>query len=282
MPELAIISSLMVGAAIAAAAFSGEDYFLRAFLYVETDFTDKLKRMRIRAPNLRAILLCWLGITLGISILIWIALGLPVIGLLVGILLFCLPWYVLRRMAEKRREQIEDQLADAMVSLSSAIRAGLSLAQAMEILAKQCPNPIAQEFQQIYGEYQMGKTLETCLVETKQRLDSENFALFSAAMDASRQSGGRLNETVERIAHSVRELQRLERKIKSETAQARSSAVYMAMAPPVILAMYYFLMDPESTSRLFTEIPGQLMLATATILDIAAYLWARKILNPEI
>jgi tight adherence protein B len=185
-------------------------------------------------------------------------------------------------MAEQRRLQIEDQLADAMVSLSSAIRAGLSLAQAMEILARQCPPPIAQEFQQIYGEYQMGKTLETCLAETKVRLKSENFALFAAAMEASRQSGGRLNETVERIAHSVRELQRLERKIHAETAQARASAVYMAMAPAAILLLYYFGLDPESTSRLFTELPGQMMLATSVILNIVAYFWARRILSPEI
>jgi len=35
---------------------------------------------------------------------------------------------------------------------------------------------------------------------------------------ASHESGGRLNETVERIADSVLEMQRLERKINSETA----------------------------------------------------------------
>ncbi|MBL8851417.1 MAG: type II secretion system F family protein [Planctomycetaceae bacterium] len=238
--------------------------------------------MRIRPRNLRAILICWLAVTTAVSTVMWIVLGLPIIGLLAGVLLFCLPWYILRQKAQQRQEQIEDQLADAMVSLSSAIRAGLSLAQAMEILARQCPPPIAQEFQQIYGEYQMGKTLETCLAETKDRLKSENFALFAAAMEASRQSGGRLNETVERIAHSVRELQRLERKIHSETAQARASAVYMAMAPAAILFLYYFGLDPESTSRLFTELPGQMMLATAAILNIVAYFWARRILSPEI
>ena len=256
--------------------------FGRAFGFVESDITEKLRRMRVRPRNLRAILVCWLAFTGAVAAVLWIIFSLPIIGLLVGVVLFCLPWFILRRMAEQRRLQIEDQLADAMVSLSSAIRAGLSLAQAMEILARQCPPPIAQEFQQIYGEYQMGKTLETCLAETKVRLKSENFALFAAAMEASRQSGGRLNETVERIAHSVRELQRLERKIQSETAQARASAVYMAMAPGVILLLYYFGLDPESTSRLFTELPGQMMLAISAILNIVAYFWARKILSPEI
>ena len=62
-------------------------------------------------------------------------------------------------------------------------------------------------------------------------MQSENFALLAATLLASHESGGRLNEIVERIAQSVRELQRLERKIMAETAQARTSAVYMALAP---------------------------------------------------
>jgi hypothetical protein len=33
---------------------------------------------------------------------------------------------------------------------------------------------------------------------------------------------------------------------------------------------------------MFTELPGQMMLATAAILNIAAYFWARRILSPEI
>ena len=134
----------------------------------------------------------------------------------------------------------------------------------------------------MYGEYQMGKPLERVLVETRDRLKSENFALFAAAMQASRESGGRLNETVERIAHSVMELQRLERKVVSETAQARTSAVYMALAPFAVMVMYYFFIDPQNTERLFTTVPGQLILCTSLIFNLVAYLWARKILNADI
>ena len=102
------------------------------------------------------------------------------------------------------------------------------------------------------GEYELGKPLDRTLTEAKARLQSENFALFAAAMLASRESGGRLNETVDRIAHSVLELQRLERKVLSETAQARKSAVYMALAPLLILIVYYFV-DPENTSGCSTR-----------------------------
>lgn len=280
--ELAILGSLLVGAAIGLGFYAGRSALGRLFAFMEGDLRDKLRRLRLPGRNLRTLMVCWLGATIGVLLVMWVGLGLPVLGGLTASLLFCLPWYILRRMAEARRQKIEDQLADAMVALSSAIRAGLSLPQSMEILSRQCPHPISQEFQQLYGEYQMGKTMEAALKETKERLESENFALFAAAMEASRQSGGRLNETVERIAHSVRELQRLERKVQSETAHARKSAVYMALAPAFILALYYFAVDPESTVKLFTEVPGQLILATAVMLNLVAYLWARKILSPEI
>ena len=80
------------------------------------------------------------------------------------------PWYLLRRMAERQRQKIEDQLADAMVTLANAVRAGLSLAQSLEILAAQCPKPINAEFHQIVAEYNLGKPLERTLTEAKERL----------------------------------------------------------------------------------------------------------------
>ena len=276
------ISSLLIGLAVLIAAWAGAETYRGWLEALEADFREKLRRLRIKSQKLRAYLLAWLIFVLGVFLVFWIFWDMLVLGFAISLLLICLPWYLIRRMAERRAEKIEDQLADAMVSLSSAIKAGLSLAQAIEILAQQTPRPICQEFRQIHGEYQLGKPMERCLQETKERLRSENFALFAAAMEASRESGGRLNETVDRIAHSVRELQRLERKIRSETAQARSSAVYMALAPLAILAMYYFVIDRENTERLFTTVPGQIMLCAALTLNVIAYLWARAILNPEI
>jgi tight adherence protein B len=193
----------------------------------------------------------------------------------------CVPWFLLQRMAERHRLQNEDQLADAMVSLSSAVKAGLSLAQALGVLAAQSPQPIKAEFRRIVSEYELGKPLDRTLEEARERLKSENFALFAAALLASRESGGRLNETIDRIARSIRELQRLERKILSETAMARRSAVYMALAPFFILVLYYFI-DANAVALLFRTIVGQLLMATAVLLNVVAYFWARMILNPEI
>jgi tight adherence protein B len=277
----ALLGIASVGLATAIAGYAGSGYLMRAFDAVERNLAGKLRRLRVSRRHLRNCLVGWLAAAGLAFVGCWLALGSPVFALLTVVLIAAAPWHLLRRMAERRRQKIEDQLADAMVLLASAIRAGLSLAQALEILAAQCPKPIQAEFRQIVAEYQLGKPLGAALSEAKDRLESENFALLAAALLASQESGGRLNETVERIAQSVRELQRLERKITAETAQARTSAVYMALAPGLILVVYYFV-DPLNTTLLFTKMAGQMLLAAALLFDVLAYFWARVILNPDI
>ena len=278
---IAIASSAFVGVGTGLFAFFARPYYWSVIDYLESDLTDKLRRLHIPTGSVRNGLVAW-SIVLALTVLsFWLLAGSLTFAVLGSLLIFCGPWWILRRMAERHREKIEDQLADSMVSLSSSIRAGLSLAQAIKILADNSPKPIKAEFSRIVGEYEMGKPLDRTLDEAKNRLRSENFALFAAAMLASRESGGRLNETVDRIAHSVRELQRLERKVQADTAMARKSAMYMAITPVIILIVYFFV-DRVAVISMFTTLPGQLLLAVAIMLNITAYLWACYILNPDI
>ena len=279
-PETLLLSTFM-GIAVGVASWTSRDWVSRMIDLIEADVRKKLKAMRIVAPRLRMYLSSWIYLMVIALVGLWFGYGNPVFAFMAVALMGPLPWYLLRRMAERRRLKIEDQLAGSMTTLAGAIRAGLSLAQALEILAEQSPSPIRLEFQHMVGQYSMGKTLQETLLEAKQRLQSENFSMFAAAMLASRESGGKLNETVERIADSVREFQRLERKIESETAQARKSALYMAIAPPVILLVYYFV-DPVNTGRLFSTLPGQIMLSVAILLNVSAWLWSRSILAADI
>jgi tight adherence protein B len=273
-------ASLLMGAGVGWGAYASRGYYSQALDFLERDFGDKLRTLRRPVKDLRRWLIAWHVVSAAVCIGLILFDGLVFAVLCLGLLL-AFPWYLLRRLAEARKQKIEDQLADAMVALSGAIQAGLSLAQSLEILATQCPRPISDEFRQMVGEYDLGKPLVQTLTEAKARLRSENFSLFAAAMLASHDSGGRLNETVDRIARSVLELQRLERKLLSETAQARKSAVYMALTPLFVLIAYYFV-DPDNTVRMFETLPGQLMLSFAVLLNIVAYLWARRILTPDI
>ena len=276
-----LLANLAMGGGAGVLAWSGRGYYSQGLDLLERDLAEKLRRLRTSTVHLRRWLVVWSVLVAASLFGFWIALDSLAFGLLAAVFLAAAPWYLVRRMAQRYKQKAEDQFADAMVTFSSAVKAGLSIAQALELLGEQTPRPIQNEFRQIVAEYKLGKPLERTLVEAKERLRSENFALFAAALLASRESGGRLNETVDRIAHAVLEMQRLERKILSETAQARKSAIYMAIAPLLILVVYYFV-DPLNTTRLFTTVPGQILLSISLVLDVTAYLWARAILSPDI
>ncbi len=280
MDSLELILCVLTGVLVAGAAYANLGNYSALIDFVERDLRDRLRSLRALTPHLRRWINIWLALVAAIFFILWLGFEMLPTGMLVAALLCAGPWYIVRRLATTRRQKIEDQLADAMVMFSSAVRAGLSIAQSLELLADDCPKPINQEFKQIVGEYQLGKPLERTLTEAKERLQSENFVLFTAALLASRESGGRLNETVERISKSVLELQRLERKVMSETAQARKSAVYMILILPIILLAYAF-MAPEEVAQ-FQTLPGQIILAIAVILTLIAYVWALRIIRTEI
>ncbi len=281
MDMMAWICCLVMGVCVAGAAHFGAVGFHGLVDRIEQDLSDRLRSLRVSSLHLRRWIYLWLGVVAALFFALWLAGDALTFAIGLAVLCSAGPWYLVRRMSQQRRQKIEDQLADAMVMFSGAIRAGLSIPQALEILAVECPLPIRQEFAQLVGEYRLGRPLEKTLEEGKARLKSENFVLFAAALLASRESGGRLNETVERISKSILEIQRLERKIVSETAQARKSALYMAIAPALILVVYFYI-DPVNTQMLFVTLPGQIMLCAAVVLNLVAYGWARLILNPDI
>lgn len=281
MDPFFLLCNLVTGLCVAGATWASRSCAGSMLDVIEADLNDRLRSLRIVTPRLRLWITIWLWIVACVFFLLWLGFDLWVFGILAATLLSAGPWYLVRRLAATRRQKIEDQLADAMVMFSNGVKAGLSLAQSLQLLAEECPRPIRQEFQQIVGEYNLGKPLERTLSEAKERLRSENFLLFAAALMASRESGGRLNETVERISRSVLELQRLERKVKAETAQARKSAVYMAIVPAFILLTYTYL-DPENTRLLFVTFAGQVMLTVCVVLNIGAYFWAVRILSADI
>src|SRR5690606_8626602 len=98
---MSLVSSVFVGLAIACALIAGADTYGPWLEKVETDFRDKLRRLRIKARNLRAYLLGWLTVVAGVFLVFWILWNMFVLGLVVSGLLLALPWYIVRRMAER-------------------------------------------------------------------------------------------------------------------------------------------------------------------------------------
>lgn len=200
------------------------------------------------------------------------------IGLGIG---FIVPGMHMRKRLQTRREKLELQFPDAITAISSSVQAGLSLPQAIEEAGDKLGAPVGQELSLISRQYKSGLPLDEALRLAQGRLKSRHFNLISSALIISRERGGDLVQVLERIAASLREIYRLEAKIRTETAGPRFEGRIMLFVPAFVLALLHFVMR-EAVSMMFHTLFGVVITIVAVALMVVAYLWIRRIVGEEV
>ena len=218
------------------------------------------------------VILAIIGYRLTGSILGFVALG----G--VGVLL---PSAMLKLLKKRRIARLEQQLVGGIQTLASGVRAGLNLVQAMGLVARDGPVPLRQEFAHLLREYEFGLPLEEAMDNAAARIGSTDFRLLFSALKTHRERGGDLGLTLDRISASIREIQRLEGRIKTLTAQGKASAKFLAMLVVLVLAALY-LIAPEAVRNLFVDDLGKVLLFAIVVLNVVGFLWIRKIVDIDI
>lgn len=192
-----------------------------------------------------------------------------------------LPKKLLKFLQARRVEKLENQLVGGITTLSSGVRAGLNLVQAMELLARDGPVPLKQEFLHLVKEYEYGVSLEEAMSNAAVRIDSGDFHLLFAALLTHRERGGDLGETLDRIGESLREIQRLEGRVKSLTAQGRATSRFLGLLVGIVMLIVY-LNDTDHVRMLFVDNLGKLIIAAIIALLSLGFLWIRKIVAVDI
>jgi len=191
------------------------------------------------------------------------------------------PNLVVHHLELKRRQRLEFQLVDTVTTLASAMRANLNMVQAFELLVTNSIGPIRQEFAQLLREYDMGLDLGKAMQNAAKRIGSSHYRLLFTPLQKHRRRGGNVGETLDSLAESIREIQRLEGKLDALTAQGRSQARMMAAMPVVLLGVIY-LIEPEGVEALFAEPMGRFILASAVLMIAGAFWWIRRIMTVDI
>jgi tight adherence protein B len=207
--------------------------------------------------------------------------GMPPVALAAVYLVYVSPRIILEFMIRRRRALLRDQMVAATTALANTSRAGLSLAQGLETIGKETPDPLAAELRRIVHEYRHGRPLSEAIRATKERLKIESFTLFASAILVCLERGGRITEALERIGHSLQELQRIERKLEADTASG-TKVVYLLTIFPLIFLGISYLINPEGTATLLHSILGQVILLFVIGLTYASFRWSQRILAIEI
>ncbi len=191
------------------------------------------------------------------------------------------PHALIRWLRRRRLKKLEEQLVGGIQTLASGVRAGLNLAQSLALVARDGPKPIKQEFRHLTREYEYGLSLDEAMNNAAERIGSSDFRLLFAALHTHRERGGDLGDTLDRIADSIREIQRLEKQVETLTAQGRATARWLGAMPVVVLGILYVI-DAAGVVRLFAQPLGNLILFGIVVLTILGFLWIRKVIAIDI
>jgi tight adherence protein B len=279
---------LLVGASSALTAI-GIAMFVGRFAPIWDRLADRqmgrlsrrFQQLSLSEERLQLFLRVW-GVVLvsGTVTLCW-ALDKPPLALVFGFLAYMAPRHMLDALIRRRSRLLRDQLVAASVGIGNGVRAGLSLAQAIESVGNATPKPLADELRRICFQFERGRPLLEAIEDVRGRLDLEPFTLFAVALEVAHKRGGRLSETLQRISASLQENRRLERRIESETSTGRQTVVILSVFPLIFL-LTFALLDPHSTGLLWSRLDGQCLLAVVAILVYAGASWANHIMKMEV
>ena len=204
-----------------------------------------------------------------------------VFAAMLGGLMLLAPGRLLALLRARRRARLELQLADALPDMGNAMRSGFSIVQAVEHVAENGEDPIAQEFATFLHQTRVGVPFEEALHNMDARVGSEDLTLVVLSIETARRSGGNLTEVFDNIARTIRERLRIRARVKTLTAQGRMQGIVLSLMP-IGVGVALHILEPGLFGPFLRSPAGLLVLgAVAVLLGLGA--WSiRKIVRIDI
>lgn len=214
--------------------------------------------------------------------------ALPLGGhVLLGVVLLAVGWYGppwwVAHLKRKRQTLFNNQLADVVTLMSGSLKSGYSLLQAMELVAREAPQPISTEFDRVVREVGLGLSPEEALANLVERMQSEDLELLVTAINVQREVGGNLVEVLDTIAGTIRDRVKLIGEVKVLTAQQQYSGYIIALLP-VVLALLLGVINPSYMLGVFQDTTwcGWTMLGCSGIMILSGFFAIRGIVNIKV
>ncbi len=229
-----------------------------------------------------------LGILLAgglITTLIFCQVSEPLIIVPVAALAFFLgmaaPWFYFSQKARRRAERFENSILDLSLGLTSGLRAGQALPQALEVFSRRCEGPLKEELMIVIREYRLGLELAEAMQRMYNRIPCEDLQLLIISIRLTTQSGGSMVEVLEKITRMIRGRTEFHQKLKALTAQGRFEALAMALAPLVAFLLLFFINNDLMLPMVQTLI-GWCAIGAMLALEVIGYLVIRSIVDIKV
>jgi len=182
---------------------------------------------------------------------------------------------LLVRKIDKRQEDFADQLPDLLQNLSSSLRSGQSLPQAVASIAPELHAPASEELKRVVIENRIGRDLIVSFEDLASRMNSIDFDWVVRAIDINYRTGGDLSVILRRLDSTIRARNHVAGTVRSLTAEGRMSGLVLTALPPIIMLAVMFI-NPEFLEPLFETAIGRFLLGAAVVQLIVGSIWLSR------
>jgi tight adherence protein B len=177
----------------------------------------------------------------------------PLEALLVGVLCgTILPYLVLRFLRGRRQKAFGAQFPDALDMIVRSLRAGHPVPIAINMVAREMPDPVGTEFGIVTDEITYGADLESALRNLYFRVGQDDLPLFVTAVAIQGSTGGNLGEILQNLSAVIRDRFKMRRKIRALAAEGRASALILSSLPIAIFAVIQ-VVSPDFYAGIWNE-----------------------------
>src|SRR5882724_812233 len=182
---------------------------------------------------------------------------------------------------KRRLRKFEEHFPEALDLLGRAVRAGHAFTTGLEMISKECAEPLAGEFRTAFEEQNFGLPLRDALLNLTERVPIIDVRFFVTALLIQKETGGNLAEILDGLARVIRDRFRIYREVQVRTAQGRLTAGIL-IALPIMMGFILSVLNPKYIGVLFTDPLGPIVLVTAAVMQAigSAILW--KIIHFEV
>lgn len=247
-----------------------------------------LKLMRVMGMDVNEkritilILLCSFGVGALAFLVLWpnVIMGI-VFGASLTIAGWQLPLLVVRLIYEKRCTAFVDQMVDGLTIMANGIKAGSNPQESMKRVVEIMGNPISQEFSQVLYQMQVGDSFESALNDLGERIPRPDVQMFVTAINILKETGGNLAETFQTIVITIRERQKVEKKIQALTAQGLMQGIIVSIIPFILMGVF-FMVDPAFIKPMFSTTLGLVLLFAMLALQIIGGVVIKKLVTIKV
>lgn len=260
-------------------------YCFKRSIGTRDDIIKFLEKMQVDVSR-KKVMLITLVISFGLGFLFFLFLFPNIVaGLLVGFSMIFVGWslpkLVMRSLFEKRCNLIVDNLVDGLTIMSNGVKAGLSVPQSIERVVLNMKGPLAQEFNLLLNKTRLGMSLEEAMNEFADRIPRQNVQMLVMAINILKETGGNLAETFSTIVMTIRERQKVEKKIQAMTAQGLTQGIIITLVP-FFLMVVFLVIDPGYIKPLFVSPLGWVALIMMLGLQVVGGVIMKKIVTIKV